>query len=398
MDKKLYYQDPYLANFSTEVIEQRKDEAGNWYAILKETAFYPTGGGQPCDTGYINGIKVYDVEEREGEIFHYLETPLPTELTMVDCQLDWNRRYDHMQQHSGQHILSAAFEDLLGYPTVSFHLGKETLTIDLDIAELSEKEAKVVEEKANQIVAEGRKIETIWVHPDELKQYRLRKQVSVTQNIRLVVIPEFDYNGCGGTHPRTTAETGPIKILGWEKQRKKIRVEFICGGRVLAHLHEKHLMLQQLSGLLNAPQGELVHAAERLLAGNKKLEKAIEEANDRLLYYEGKELIEVHPEQMVTVVFQNRSVQELQKLARSVVAIAEEKVVVLLAENGERLQVVCARGEKVETNMKQLIGDILAPIQGKGGGSESFAQGGGAAVLSGENLITNLKEKKVLQW
>jgi alanyl-tRNA synthetase len=397
VEKKLYYQDPYLANFTTEVVEQGKDEAGKWYAILKETAFYPTGGGQPCDTGYINGVQVYDVEERDGEIFHYLQTPLSTELTTVECQLDWNRRYDHMQQHSGQHILSAAFEDLLGFRTVSFHLGKDTLTIDLDIVELSEKEAKLAEEKANQIVAESRKVETKWIHPDELTQYRLRKQVSVTDNIRLVIIPEFDYNGCGGTHPRTTAETGPIKILGWEKQRKKIRVEFICGGRVLAHLQQKHIVLQQLSGLLNAPQEELVHAVERLLDGNKKMEKSIEEANDRLLHYEGKEIIENHPGPMVTVVFQNRSVQELQKLARSMVAIVEEKVVVLLAENGERLQVVCARGEKVETNMKQLIGNILSHIQGKGGGSESFAQGGGAAVLSGENLITTLKEKKVIQ-
>ncbi|MGM0902495.1 MAG: alanyl-tRNA editing protein [Bacillota bacterium] len=397
MEGKLYYQDPYLVQFSTEVIEQGKDESGKWYAILKETAFYPTGGGQPCDTGYISGVQVYDVEERNGEIFHYLESPLPNDVTIVDCQLDWKRRYDHMQQHSGQHILSAAFENLLGFRTVSFHLGKDTLTIDLDIGELSEKDAMVAEEKANQIVAESRNIETKWVQPNELSQYRLRKQVSVTENIRLVIIPEFDYNGCGGTHPRTTAETGPIKILGWEKQRKKIRVEFICGGRVLAHLQQKHTVIQRLSGLLNAPQGELVHAVERLLDGNKKLEQATEEANDRLVHYEGKEIIENHPEQMVTEVFQNRSIQELQKLARSIISMDEAKIVVLLAENGERLQVVCARGEKDETNMRLLMEKILPYIQGKGGGSERFAQGGGAAVISGEMLIKTLKEKEVLQ-
>jgi len=396
VEKRLYYQDPYLEHFSTEVREQGKDDTGKWYAILKETAFYPTGGGQPFDTGQINGVQVYDVEEKNGEVFHYIETPLPNKVRMVECQLDWNRRYDHMQQHSGQHILSATFENLLGYRTVSFHLGKETLTIDLDIDELSEKDAMIAEEKANQIVAESRRIETKWVNPNELSQYRLRKQVSVTENIRLVIIPEFDYNGCGGTHPRTTAETGPIKILGWEKQRKKIRVEFICGGRVLAHLHQKHIVLQRLSGLLNAPQVDLVSAVERVLEGNKSLEKEIDESNDRLLHYEGKEMVENHPEQMVTVVFQNRSIQELQKLARSVIAIAQEKVVVLLAENGERLQVVCARGEKVEMSMKQLIGEILPHIQGKGGGSESFAQGGGAAIISSEQLIKTLRKKEVI--
>jgi alanyl-tRNA synthetase len=301
-----------------------------------------------------------------------------------------------MQQHSGQHILSAAFENLLGYHTVSFHLGKETLTIDLDIDELSEKDAMVAEDKANQIVAESRKIETKWVNPDELSQYRLRKQVSVTENIRLVVIPEFDYNGCGGTHPRTTAETGPIKILGWEKQRKKIRVEFICGGRVLAQLQQKHIEIQRLSGLLNTPQEELIHAVERLLDGNKKMEKSIEEANELLLHYEAKEMIEHHKDQMIIQVFQNRSIQELQKLARSVSMIANEKIVVLLAENGERLQVVCARGDKVKMSMKQLIGEILPHIQGKGGGSESFAQGGGVAVITGEQLLKTLREKEVL--
>jgi alanyl-tRNA synthetase len=397
VEKRLYYQNPYLTHFSTEVMEQGKDDTGKWYAILKETAFYPTGGGQPFDTGQINGVQVYDVEEKNGEVFHYIESPLPNEVRMVECQLDWDRRYDHMQQHSGQHILSAAFENLLGYRTVSFHLGQETLTIDLDISELSEKDAMIAEEKANQIVAESRRIEAKWVNPDELSQYRLRKQVSVTENIRLVIIPEFDYNGCGGTHPRTTAEAGPIKILGWEKQRKKIRVEFICGGRVLAHLQQKHIVLQRLSGLLNAPQVDLVSAVERVLEGNKSLEKEIDEANDRLLHYEGKEMVDNHPEQMVTVVFQNRSIQELQKLARSVVAIAQEKVVVLLAENGERLQVVCARGEKVEKSMKHLIGEILPHIQGKGGGSESFAQGGGAAVISGEQLIKTLRHKEVLK-
>lgn len=397
MARKLYYENPYINQFSTEVLEQGQDELGNWYIVLKETAFYPTGGGQPHDTGKINGVQVYNVEEINGEILHYVEAPLPQGGEVVECSLDWERRYDHMQQHSGQHILSAAFDNAFGYHTVSFHLGKETLTIDLDVEELSEKDALVAEAKANQLVAESRAIETKWVNPEELSQYRLRKELSVTENIRLVIIPDFDYNGCGGTHPRTTAETGPIKILGWEKQRKKIRVEFVCGGRVLSQLQQKHLVIQGLTELLNAPEAELKKAVERLLDGNKKLEKSIEEANETLLSYEGKELLASHPEKIVTFVYQNRSIQELQKLARAVITNAEEKVVVLLAENGDRLQVVCARGEKVEANMKQLIGEILPLINGKGGGSASFAQGGGAAVLSGEKLLEILREKSIFE-
>lgn len=397
MARKLYYENPYINHFTTEMIEQSQDESGRWYIVLKETAFYPTGGGQPFDTGKINGVQVYNVDEINGEIFHYIESPLPQDVKIVECVLDWERRYDHMQQHSGQHILSAAFDHLFGYQTVSFHLGKDTLTIDLDIEELSEKDAFAAEAKANQVVSESRVIETKWVDHEELAEYSLRKEVSVTENIRLVIIPDFDYNGCGGTHPRTTAETGPIKILGWEKQRKKIRVEFVCGGRVLSQLQQKNLVIHRLTELLNAPEAELKTAVERLLDSNKKLEKVFDEAKETLLTYEGMELITSHQGKYVTAIYQDRSIQELQKLARTVVASAEEKVVVLLAENGDRLQVVCARGEKTEENMKQLIGEILPLIEGKGGGSPSFAQGGGAAVVSGEKLMANLLEKMIIE-
>ncbi len=397
MARKLYYENPYINHFTTEMIEQSQDESGRWYIVLKETAFYPTGGGQPFDTGKINGVQVYNVDEINGEIFHYIESPLPQDVKIVECVLDWERRYDHMQQHSGQHILSAAFDHLFGYQTVSFHLGKDTLTIDLDIEELSEKDAFAAEAKANQVVSESRVIETKWVDHEELAEYSLRKEVSVTENIRLVIIPDFDYNACGGTHPRTTAETGPIKILGWEKQRKKIRVEFVCGGRVLSQLQQKNLVIHRLTELLNAPEAELKTAVERLLDSNKKLEKVFDEAKETLLTYEGMELITSHQGKYVTAIYQDRSIQELQKLARTVVASAEEKVVVLLAENGDRLQVVCARGEKTEENMKQLIGEILPLIEGKGGGSPSFAQGGGAAVVSGEKLMANLLEKMIIE-
>nr|WP_285890711.1 DHHA1 domain-containing protein [Mesobacillus maritimus] len=388
----MYYHDPYIKSFSTEVVEQRK-ENGETYLILKETAFYPTGGGQPHDTGLINGIKVKNVEEVDGEIRHYLEQSLSKDIVKVDCELDWERRQDHMQQHSGQHILSAAFEELYGYRTVSFHLGKETSTIDLDIEELPSMDALKAEEKANQIVMDARKIKTIWVKPEELSQYRLRKEVSVTENIRLVIIPDFDYNGCGGTHPRTTAETGFIKILGWERQRKKIRVEFICGKRVLAQLQKKHSILHSMTGYLNAPEEELLSAVNRLLDRNKELDQLLDESKDTILQYEAKDLIKSESEEWITVVFQNRTIKELQKLARLAVQLAETKVIVLIAENDSQLQLVCARGQKAQQNMRDLLNELLPLINGKGGGSPSFAQGGGESLVKGEQLVRFIKDK-----
>ena len=378
-------------------MEQRQDHDGQDFVILSETAFYPTGGGQPFDTGWINGISVINVEEVDGEIRHYLERPLPDNHKVVECELNWARRFDHMQQHSGQHILTAAFENLFGYQTVSFHLGKETLTIDLNIEELDETEVFMAEKKANQIVQESRMIETKWVSPEELAAYPLRKEVSVTEDIRLVIIPDYDYNGCGGTHPKNTAETGAIKILGWEKHRKHIRVEFVCGERVLNQLQKKHEVLQQLTGLLSTPEGDIVDAVQKLLEGNNQLKKLQEEAMESLLYYEANEHVHGHSEVVITKVYQERSVQELQKLAKLVTGNDCDKMVVFIAENEERLQIICASGEKVKRNMKSVIQEILPFINGKGGGSPNFAQGGGVATISGEKLLNKLEENGILR-
>lgn len=395
MQNKLYYRDPYIKTFTTKILHQNQDEAGNWYVILEETAFYPTGGGQPHDTGTLNHIKVVNVEEINGEIRHFVEMPISEQNIDVTGVIDWERRFDHMQQHSGQHILSAAFEELFGYRTVSFHLGKEVLTIDLDIEELSEQKAMEAEKLANQIILENRPIETKWVTERELFKYPLRKQPSVTENIRLVIIPDFDYNGCGGTHPHSTGQVGAIKILDWERQRKRIRVQFVCGNRVLKQLGKKQKVIRELNALLNASEEEIITAASRLLDHAKETEKSLEEARENLLHYEAKELLEnSKPEiQLIAKVFRNRSIQELQKLARMITANEEEVTVLFAAENGDRLQFVCARGSADNSNMKQIAADVLPSINGKGGGNETFAQGGGEATISGDELLNQLIEK-----
>lgn len=388
MENKLYYQDAYIKSFTAELIRQGADESGRNYAVLTQTAFYPTGGGQPFDTGILNGVEVVDVEEIDGEIRHYIKELLEEGMP-IEGEIDWGRRFDHMQQHAGQHILSAAFEELYGYKTVSFHLGKDTLTIDLDTESLSAEEADRIEELANQVILENRPVITKWVDEDELKQYKLRKALSVSNNIRLVIIPEFDYNGCGGTHPNSTAEVGYLKILGWERQKKIIRVEFVCGQRVLRKLGQKHEIIKELSVMLNASEQDMVSAVNRLLGQKKTTEKSIEEMRDQLLKYEAADLAEANTGAIISRVYQNRGIQELQRLARLLAEQADDKVFLLVAENEDKLQFVFTRGKNARGNLKDWSKHALSLIDGKGGGSDQLVQGGGR-LMPGEEFIREI--------
>jgi alanyl-tRNA synthetase len=393
---KIYYKDPYIRSFKTELQHQGTDGQGNVFAVLKETAFYPTGGGQPHDLGTLNGVNVLDVEEVDGEIRHYLERELDISDSKISGDVDWNRRFDHMQQHAGQHILSAAFEELYGYKTVSFHLGKEILTIDLDTADMPEQYAEEAERLANTIILENRPIETKWVTAEEAAYFPLRKQLAVNEDIRLVIIPEYDYNGCGGTHPSSTGQVGSIKILEWERQKKKIRVQFVCGRRVLKQLHQKHRITKELSQLLNAPEQELPLAGKRLIETGKNLEKALEAAKEALLVYEAKVMASGaaagESAKLINGIYQERSIQELQKLARLIAGQSENGAVILVNETEDKLQFVCARGQLSEINMKELAAALLNKINGKGGGSPQFAQGGGEKLMSGEMLLDQAVE------
>ena len=394
MKNKLFYKDAYLKTVDTMVVSQSQDETGKWYVTLEETIFYPTGGGQPHDIGMINGVQVTEVEEVEGEIRHYIAGPSFEAGTSVTIEIDWKRRFDFMQQHAGQHILTAAIVELFGIQTISFHLGKELVSIDLDGTKISEVQLQEVENLANQIILENRQIETKWVTKADLAAYPLRKQVTVDEDIRLVIIPEFDYNGCGGTHPASTGQVGAVKIMDTEIQKGKVRVHFVCGGRVLKQLHDKQKVLKDVTRLLSAPDEGVAKAAQNVLDNVKKLEKIVDESREQLMSYEVKEFLEEIQDGDASIerVFQQRSIQELQKLARLAVAQVPTSRVIFIAENEDLLQFVLARGAENGSNMKQLTAQILPLINGKGGGSEAFSQGGGSTELSGKELLDSIHQ------
>jgi alanyl-tRNA synthetase len=389
MTQKLYYENAYIRTFSAKVLKEAEDEQG-LYVVLDKTAFYPTGGGQPCDKGQLNNSLVEGVEEVNGEIRHYLSTSL-SEGTEVEGAIQWIRRFDYMQQHAGQHILSAAFEELHNIETIGFHLGNEMVTIDLNIEALDEGLARDAELLANQIIFENRTIEPRFVDVDELAALPLRKAPTVQENIRVVIIDNFDYNGCGGTHPLQTGEVGQIKILSWERHKQKVRLTFVCGHRALYELTKKQSLLAQSARVLKCNEQDLPVKVENLIQAQKELEKALQVATEQLLEVEAQELIRSHDTNIIGVAFQQRSMQELQQLAMKITNEQQEAIVLFVTEDSERLQLLCACGKQVAQNMNDIVKEVLPLIDGKGGGNKTSARGGGITRISADELLVALR-------
>ncbi|MBI2919900.1 MAG: alanyl-tRNA editing protein [Planctomycetes bacterium] len=245
MTEKLYLADSYLRKFEARVVSRRPGGV-----VLDRTAFYATSGGQPHDTGTIAGVAVTGVEGEGEEVVHAVAGEIPD--GPVACEVDGARRTDHTEQHHGQHILSRAFIEEMGAETVSFHLGADRATIDLDVRDLSEGEAERAEELANRVVRENRPVEVTWHTPAEAKGLGLRKMPEGLDRVRVVAIRDFDRCACGGTHPARTGDVGQIRVLGWEKTKGRVRVTFVCGGRALRDARERHRALAAAGAALGA--------------------------------------------------------------------------------------------------------------------------------------------------
>lgn len=400
MKDRLYYQDPYIKTFETHIKLQGQDDSGRSFVILENTAFYPSGGGQPYDTGTLNGKQVLDVQVDGEDVRHYLNEPLPDSVTLVHGEIDWDRRFDHMQQHAGQHVLSAAFADLFNYQTVSFHLGQDIVTIDLDTTQVSKVELEHAQAFANQIVLANHPITIQWVEEEDLANYPLRKAPKVKEQIRLVIIEGFDYNACGGTHPARTGEVGPIHILGTEKIKEKTRVIFLCGLRAIKRFDEQHEILQALSHTLMRPQADLHSMVEAILEQEKRLKSELEEAKKALINHEAELLIKnapslLHGEKLVAQFFIERPLSELQQLTYAIKDQEPNSYVLLTVTNEDKLQFIAARGQQLELNMNNLVKGLLPLINGRGGGKPDHVQGGGAVTMTASALLEHMKKALV---
>ncbi|WP_180237478.1 alanyl-tRNA editing protein [Bacillus toyonensis] len=392
MEQKLYYIDAYTKDFTTKIIKQDYDKEDNLYVVLNETAFYPTGGGQPYDTGTLNGTLVTNVEEVNGEIRHFIAEQLET--AEVEGKINWERRFDHMQQHAAQHILSAAFWDHFNIPTIGFHLGKETVTIDLETENLPAETIEKAVQIANNIVFENHPIRIQWMNLEEAKTLPLRKEPTLTENIRVVIIENFDYNGCGGTHPRHTGEVGLIQVLNWERSKGGIRLTFIAGWRTLKLMGQQQQIMKDVSKQLNSSETDIPAKVAQLLISQKENEKAIQTMNEKLLFAEANELLqqpaEIHAGFLISKVFTNRSMQEVAKLSAIIIEQQEHAITYFVIENDDKLQCILACGKTVTLDMNALLKDALPAIEGKGGGNKKSARGGGKAIMSGDEFLHQL--------
>ena len=262
--KRLYYQNAYTTRFEAKIVERVREE-GQTAVILDQTYFYPTSGGQPFDTGTINNLPVTNVTIREKDeaVLHWLDTKELWQDEIVG-QINWPRRFDHMQQHTGQHILSQSFIQIAQAETVGFHLSDNTLTIDLHTTKLSPTQIEETEYLANQIIWQNRPIHIRLVTQEQAKKLALRKLPPVRQGkLRLIEIDKFDLTACGGTHVQHTGEVGIIKIVKLERQNNQLRVEFCCGQRALHDYRLKNSISNQLSAELTTGMGEVIIAKHR---------------------------------------------------------------------------------------------------------------------------------------
>jgi alanyl-tRNA synthetase len=386
VSERLYLADPYLTRFQARVARQARlgDRAA---VVLDRTAFYPEGGGQPADRGTIGGVAVVDVQEQDGEILHALAGPAPS--GSVEGVVDWGRRFDHMQQHHGQHLLSAAFEHWLGAHTVSFHLGEVTCTIDLDVlaARLDEKALREVEAAANQAVWRDLPVTAIELAPEEMARLPLRKEP--TKGSRVVVVgdlpaalesggphPLIDASPCGGTHPRRTGEVGAVAVLGARKWGEGARVEFVCGGRVVRALAGAEARLAAAAQALRCAPAEVGQAAARVAEEALGRRKEVERLVAALAAEAGERLAAGAAGPLVARLEPPLSGAAGLKAAAAALA-ARGRVALLGGEEAGRAFLCFARPKGTGPHLGDLVREAAAALGGKGGGSPELAQGSG---------------------
>ncbi|MGE0442068.1 MAG: alanyl-tRNA editing protein [Gemmatimonadales bacterium] len=373
-----YYHDSYLTRFRAHALEAEAVEHGV-AVVLDETCFYPTSGGQPHDLGTLGGRPVRDVSvrERDGAVVHLVDGPVA--LGPVGGEVDWARRLDHMQQHTGQHILSQAFIRVADAATIGFHLGIDYVSIDLDAAAVDDATRERAFAIANDAVAADLEVRAWFPTPAELAGITLRKTPDVEGALRIVAIGDFDVSACGGTHVRRTGEVGLIHWLRSEKLKRGTRVSFLAGRRARDDYAAKQKIVAQVSAALSCAVPEIPEAVERLQGELQSARRELRGHQEAALDREAEVLrAEAAGGRLVQRAWSGRSAEEIRGLALRLTAAPG--IVALLAGGAERTQFVFARSEDLATDLRPALDAALAVIGGGKGGGGRVVQGGGAAV------------------
>ena len=401
MTEHLYYHDSFLCEFDAEVLDIGADSESRPVVILDRTAFYPTSGGQTFDTGWIlpsqtsNKLRVADVTERGGgQILHVLDNAGSLQKgSRVHGQIDIDRRRDHMQQHSGQHVLSAAFVRLFNLPTVSFHMGAESCSIDLDTKQLTAAQVEAAEALANDVVMQNRDVSIRFVTQEEAQSLGLRKIPPVERDqLRLIDVHDFDLTACGGTHVSATGQIGCILLRKIEKTRQGWRIEFVCGKRAVATARRDYSVLAESGGLLSSHIWDIPQQVRKLQEEARAARKSGEHLLEELADLYASRLLGETPEtgsrKIIIRTFPDRDLTFIKLLAQKLTR-QSAGVIALLGTTSEPPALVFAQSPEQPFDMGGLMKDALARLGGRGGGSRDMAQGGPTQV---EGLEAALNE------
>jgi alanyl-tRNA synthetase len=393
--ERLYYYDSRLLEFDARVVGLSELDDGQIAVTLDRTAFYPTGGGQPTDTGTLGDARVVDcIDAEDNGVLHIIQGPTPEVGDTVRGKIDLLRRLDHLQQHTGQHILSAAFVRLFDAPTRSFRVLEHECEIDVALDDPTDERIEQAVDLANRIIWESRSIQIRQVTSEEAAALPLRKEPARAGELRLIEIDDFDLTPCGGTHAKSTGEVGVIAVRSWERAKGLVRIQFMAGVRVLADYRKANQTAREVAALFSAGREDSPTLVAKIVEENKKLTRRVSELEEVACRVEAEELLryrtptrrgsdrvpdEATGPRIIARIFDDRNADSLKHLALAL--IAHPNMVALLgSRDGATARLVFARSSDLPGDMNSLMRDACKMIDGRGGGKPDLAQGGGKNV------------------
>lgn len=366
MTRRLFYENVYLTSFDAKVVSCEKHEKG-WQVILDQTAFYPEGGGQPSDLGTLGEARVLDVKEKGEEIIHTVDREFHTG-DLLHGTIDWDRRFDLMQQHSGEHMVSGLIHERFGYDNVGFHMGSDVITIDLS-GMITVEEMKEIEQKVNQLIWKNDRVHVSWPTQEELEKIPYRSKKELTGAVRIVEYPGADICACCGTHVENTGEIGMIKLLSLQKFREGVRIEMICGKRVLDYLNRVEEQNHGVSVALSAKPFQTADAVKRMLDENYNLKGKVAELENALF----EALAEKYRGCGNVLVFQKGlDADSVRRLCDRIMKLCGGRCAVFSEAADGTFKY--AMGEE-NGNLRDLTKQMNQELNGRGGGKPFFVQG-----------------------
>ncbi len=399
--ERLYYSDSHLIEFEARVVDVTERVSGWTAIILNRTAFYPTGGGQPSDTGTLDGLRVVEcIDDGDRGVLHVVQGATPARDAIVRGRVDWPRRLDHMQQHTGQHILSQAFVTLFNAATRGFRMLEASSEIDVELQEptsekMSEKMSEKIEravELANNVIWEDRAIDIHNVTSAEAAELSLRKEPLREGEVRLIEIEGFDLTPCGGTHAYRTGEVGMIAVRSWERAKGLTRIEFVAGTRALADYRNANRSAREVAALFSAARDDIPQLAAQALDENKELHRRVRILEEIAAEVEAQKLLAKASGGVVTEVFNDRDAESLKRLAQALIA-NPQTIALLGSRDKDTARLVFARSLDASGDMNSLMREACTLLDGRGGGKPELAQGGGKRVDQIQEILRLMHSK-----